>query len=102
MLGVRWLRTEETGRKWFFSRDETDLRIERGSDNQAADYVLVIYWPDGRIQTERFSVESQFENQVIEFQKYIEDERRVFSRSPEILPDGWRIAWVPSNYPIHL
>ena len=77
---------------WFFSRDDKDLRIETRYDNEAADYVLVVHWPDGRSQSERFSVESQFRSRVVEFQKYIEDEGWASSGSPEIIRDGWRIA----------
>ena len=69
---------------WFFSRDDKDLRIETRYDNEAADYVLVVHWPDGRSQSERFSVESQFRSRVVEFQKYIEDEGWASSGSPEI------------------
>jgi len=77
---------------WFFSRDDNDLRIETRYDNESADYVLVVHWPDGRSQTERFSVESQFRSRVVEFQKYIEDEGWASSGPPEIIRDGWRIA----------
>jgi YD repeat-containing protein len=77
---------------WFFSRDEKDLRIETRYDNDAADYVLVVHWPDGRVQTEHFSTASQFRVRLIELQKYIEDEGWRSSRSPEIIADGWRIA----------
>jgi hypothetical protein len=75
---------------WFFSRDDEGLRIETRYDNQAEDYVVVVHWPDGRSQTERFPVESQFRSRVLELQKYIDDEGWVSARSPELILDGWR------------
>jgi len=76
----------------FFSRDDQYLRIETRYDNEASDYVLVVHWPDGRTQTERFSIEPQFRSRVVEFQKYIENEGWGPPGSPKIIPDGWRIA----------
>jgi hypothetical protein len=74
---------------WFFSRDDEGLRIETRYDNEAEDYVVVVHWPDGRSQTERFRVESQFRTRVLELQTYIDDEGWVSARSPELLLDGW-------------
>jgi hypothetical protein len=69
-----------------------DLRIETRYDNEMADYVIVTHRPDGRVHTERFSIESQFRSRVIEVQKYIDDEGWRSTGSPVIMQDGWRNA----------
>ena len=76
---------------WFFSRDTDELRIETRYDNDTGDYVLVVNWPDGRRQTERFSTLSDFRQRVVELQHTINGEGWL-SGSLQILGDGWRIA----------
>lgn len=77
---------------WFFSRDTNELRVETRYDNGAAEYVLVVHWPDGRRQTERFSTPADFRERVVELQHTIEVEGWLSSGSPQILRDGWRIV----------
>jgi hypothetical protein len=77
---------------WFFARDGQDVRIETRYDNKASEYVLVVHWPDGSTQTDRFSSESQFRSRVLELQKHIESEGWRSVGSPQIIRDGWRIA----------
>ena len=77
---------------WFFSRDTNELRVETRYDNDAAEYVLIVHWPGGRHQTERFSTLAEFRDRVVELQHVIEVEGWLSSGSPQILRDGWRIA----------
>jgi hypothetical protein len=77
---------------WFFSRDTDELRIETRYDNAAANYVLVVNWPDGRRQTEHFSTLADFRQRVVELQHAIDLEGWLSAGPPRILPDGWRIA----------
>ena len=59
---------------WFFSRDTNELRVETRYDNDAAEYVLIVHWPGGRHQTERFSTLAEFRDRVVELQHAIEVE----------------------------
>lgn len=77
---------------WFFSRDTNELRVETRYDNDSAEYVLIVHWPGGRHQTERFSTLADFRERVVELQHAIEVEGWLSSGSPQILRDGWRIA----------
>jgi hypothetical protein len=77
---------------WFFSRATDELRIETRYDSDAANYVLVVNWPDGRRQTECFSTLADFRQRVVELQQIIDVEGWLSSGSPQILRDGWRIA----------
>ena len=77
---------------WFFSRDTNELRVETRYDNDAAEYVLIVHWPDGRHHTERFSTLADFRDRVVELQHTMEVEGWLSSGSPQILRDGWRIA----------
>jgi hypothetical protein len=77
---------------WFFSREDEQLRVETRYDNEAQDYVLVVHWPGGRTQTERFSTESQFRHRVHQLQQYIDGDGWSSSRPPEITRDGWRVG----------
>lgn len=77
---------------WFFSRDTDELRVETRYDNGAANYLLVVNWPDGRRQTERFSTESDFRDRVVELQQTIDVDGWLSSGSPQIVREGWRNA----------
>lgn len=46
---------------WFYRRERDTLRVETRFDNQTAEYVLIIHWPDGPHE-ERFSTHADFEN----------------------------------------
>jgi hypothetical protein len=59
---------------WFFSRDANELRVETRYDNGAAEYVLIVHWPDGRRETGRFSTLADFRERVVELQRTIEVE----------------------------
>jgi hypothetical protein len=74
---------------WFFSRDDEGLRIETRFDNEAEDYVVVAHWPDGRSQTERFRLESEFRSRVRDLQRDIEDDGWASTGSPQFLLEGW-------------
>jgi hypothetical protein len=74
---------------WLFLREETELRIEARYDGDAAEYVLVVNWPDGLYQTERFRSQSEFRRRLVELQERIDEEGWRWSGSPAD-PDDWR------------
>ena len=75
---------------WFFSREESLLRIETRYDNDSAEYVLVVHWPDGIRQTERFRDEAGFRSRLVELQAVIDEAGWLSSGAPHITGDGWR------------
>ena len=49
---------------WFFARDGEELRVETRYDSDAAEYLLVVCWPDGD-QHERFVDVSEFRSRLV-------------------------------------
>jgi hypothetical protein len=74
---------------WLFLREETELRIEARYDSDAAEYVLVVNWPDGHYQTERFRSQSEFRRRLVELQERIDEEGWLWFGSPAAR-DDWR------------
>src|SRR5215204_4695520 len=49
---------------WFFDRDDQKVEVETRFDNNTLDYVLIIRWPDGREETERYADSESFSTRV--------------------------------------
>jgi hypothetical protein len=76
---------------WIYERSNETLRIETRFDNATAEYVLVIHWPDGREQVERFSNGENFQLRLDGLEQQLgTDEWQ--SRGVTLLRDGWKIA----------
>ena len=73
---------------WFFDRDDQSLRLETRYDNDTAEFVAIVRWPDGREQTERFTELEAFRTWLVAFDNAVEAERWK-PNSPVILPYGW-------------
>ena len=71
---------------WFCDRD--DQSLETRYDNDPAEFVAIVRWPDGREQTERFTELEAFHKWLVAFDNAVEAERWK-PNSPVILPYGW-------------
>ena len=73
---------------WFYRRERDTLRVETRFDNQTAEYVLVIHWPDGPCE-ERFSTHTEFRESLEALETRLGTERWATDTPPKILRDGW-------------
>jgi hypothetical protein len=73
---------------WFFERQEQSLRLETRYDNDTAEFVATVRWPDGREQVERFTEFEKFRKWLVAIDHALEAERWK-PNSPVILPYGW-------------
>jgi len=73
---------------WFFERGEESLRLETRYDNDTAEFVASVRWPDGREKVERFTELEEFRRWLVAFDHAIEAERWT-PNAPVILPSGW-------------
>lgn len=74
---------------WFYTRESKTLRAETRFDNDTAEYVLILHWPDGRTEIERFPDTASFQSRLDALQKYLKDEQWQQKGPPELLADGW-------------
>ena len=80
---------------WFFERKDESIRLETRYDNDTSEYVLILSWPDGRQQIERFPDRKQYSLRLIGLENSLESEQWIRHGPPIILPDGW-----PTRRPI--
>ncbi len=74
---------------WFFDRDNEKVEVETRFDNNTLDYVLVIRWPDGRQEIERFANTESFSARVIGLSEELKSMNWRNTGSPIVLPEGW-------------
>ena len=74
---------------WFFDRDNEKVEVETRFDNNTLDYVLVIRWPDGREETERYADSESFSARVIALSEELKSMNWRNTGSPIVLPEGW-------------
>ena len=73
---------------WFYDRPNEQLRVEARYDNDTAEFVVVVNWPDGREQTERFSALHEFQAWLTSFDGAMAAEQWR-PNTPIVLPYGW-------------
>ena len=73
---------------WFYRRERDTLRVETRFDNQTAEYVLIIHWPDGPHE-ERFSTHAEFRESLAALETRLGTERSATDTRPKIFRDGW-------------
>jgi hypothetical protein len=74
---------------WFFERGPQAVRLETRYDNDAAEYVAVATYPDGREATERFPDADSFRRWLEAWERTLEAEHWSRRGPPIVLPDGW-------------
>ena len=74
---------------WFYSQDDSALRIETRYDNRTSEYVLVVHWSADRRQEERFATAARFRHRVRELDAQVNADGWRKDGPPVILPGGW-------------
>jgi hypothetical protein len=54
---------------WFFERDHESLCLETRYENESAEFVAIVRWPNGREQIERFLDLEAFRLWLVAFDK---------------------------------
>jgi hypothetical protein len=75
---------------WFYERNDESLRLETRFDNDSREFVVIVRYPDGRKQTERFSEADACRAWLVVFERNLEQQQ--WARQcggPAILADGW-------------
>ena len=74
---------------WFFERSQESLRLETRYDNETREYVVIVHYPDGREETERFTDPLKYRARLLDLEDHLDSERWLPDGPPMILADGW-------------
>lgn len=74
---------------WCFERENETLRLETRYDNETSEFVVIVRYPDGREQTQRFKENDAFRAWLVAFEQSLEAEQWTSQGAPILLPDGW-------------
>ncbi len=75
---------------WFFERNDESLKIETRYDNDTSEYVVIVRYPDGHEQAERFTNGNEFGRWLKTFERNLELQQWTrHGAGPVFLPDGW-------------
>ena len=74
---------------WFFERDQKCLRLETRYDNDTSEFVVMVRYPDGREQSERFTDGGVFRGWLEAFEQHLAVQHWIGRSGPIILPYGW-------------
>lgn len=74
---------------WFFDREDESLRVDTRYDNDTSEFVVIVRYPDGREQTNRFTKVNEFRARLEELQQTFEADHWVNRGGPIFLPTGW-------------
>ena len=66
---------ERHSRLWFYSREGEALELMTHYDNRSDEYVLTLYWADGRQQKERFTSASAYRTRLLEVESLLSSDR---------------------------
>ena len=73
---------------WFFERDDESLKLETRYDNDTSEFVVIVRYPNGREQTERFTDSDEYGAWLEAFERNLEHQHWT-RRGPVIVRDGW-------------
>jgi hypothetical protein len=59
---------------WFYRRDGSSLSLETRFDNDTAEYVAAVVYPDGREQIERFRTREAFRERLMALEQQLQHE----------------------------
>jgi hypothetical protein len=74
---------------WFYTRGRDSLRLETRYDNATLEYIGLVTYPDGRIQTKRFSAPDEFRAWAVAMETELATAEWILDGAPYILADGW-------------
>jgi hypothetical protein len=77
---------------WLFERGAEALRLETRFDSVHGDYVLVIFWADERVETERFRESAEFDRRLRTLEQQLATEHWMQVGPPTILSEGWKVG----------
>lgn len=72
---------------WYWSRDNQRLRFETLYDNDRAEFVIVIEYPDGRQVSERFSAIDKLRSRLKAVDQELESDHWTLSGPPLLVPE---------------
>jgi hypothetical protein len=75
---------------WMFERGPESFELETRYDNDAAEFVLIIHWPNGNPQIERFAQASEFRNRLAVLEQRLDADNWV-QHGPMLLHEGWKL-----------
>jgi hypothetical protein len=74
---------------WFFERDQHAVRLETRYDNDTAEYVAIVTYPDNRQETERFSDADLYRRWLESWERALEADHWTRRGPPLVVPSGW-------------
>lgn len=74
---------------WFWSRENQEMRLETRYDNDTAEFVVAIQYPDGRQESERFSDIEVLRKRLIALEQKFAAEHWTQAGAPIFVPDGF-------------
>lgn len=74
---------------WFFERDDESLKLETRYENETSEFVVVVRYPDGREQSERFTDGPSCRGWLEAFEQNLAVHHWAGRSGPIILPYGW-------------
>jgi hypothetical protein len=74
---------------WFYKRERSSLSLETRYDNETAEYVATVIYPDGRRQIERFRTREAFRERLMALEQQLQHEHWEPDGPAHVLPDGW-------------
>jgi hypothetical protein len=74
---------------WLYERASATLQIETRFDNDTREMVVVLAWPDGRGQVERFPDASSCRSWLLDLEQKLKSDRWNLTGPPALLLDGW-------------
>jgi hypothetical protein len=74
---------------WLYERGSATLQIETRFDNKTRQMVVVLAWPDGRAQVERFADAGSCRTWLLDLEQNLNKDAWNLSGPPTLLVDGW-------------
>jgi len=75
---------------WFYERDKESLTVETRYDNDTSEFVVIVLFPDGHTQAERFTDGDAYGAWLERFERDLEEQRWMrHGDGPVVLPYGW-------------
>lgn len=74
---------------WLYTRDAETLQAETVFDNATSEYVLILRWADGRVESERFAEVAAFQARLDGLRGELETARWNQIGGPQLLQHGW-------------
>ena len=74
---------------WFFARHRERVQMDTFYDNNSAEFVLRLYYPDGRREIERFASLAQFRQGIVRAEQRLLADHWTQEGEPIFIPDGF-------------